>query len=706
MWLRVSELANLIDMSPRTVQAAIKGGKVVARKADGKSYEVDLASLPLDMMARLPEAWRDQATGLTLVEGGNHVDLSPASRAALGRPLTKQERRRSEISSFYHRQDPSMSEAARVAATATTFDVSPSTVRRIVKSVGQQGIFRNDAHPARYANWDPEAVEYLQSWYLSFMKNANVNSKVAAWNAVQAEAAKRGWRIGGRTSAYQILAEIPKLMIKYATGGSRALDNYFYISRDWSKLRPGQIWIGDQHICDFWVVDKSNPEKWTYYRPTIYAWEDGATRCITGLAVDRNYTSDTVLESIRMGIRRFGFFDCTYNDNGSSECAEATVQVIDELLRLSNAKSHMMDISELFRTKDGNYVSEDPDGNVVSIDETVEEWRRKHRRIYANVKNAKAKPIERLFGSIETRMAQNGIPGHVVTPGAPADQEEKEQKLLDWWKKNDMILTLDQFMAELVKGIDEYEHTWHSSLKMTPWQAVQKAIAEGWQAVHPATEDELDFIFLARTRAKVRKGRVVINNIQYIGEDLKTIGGQFADVGLSLHEGETVDIRYSKTDPSVAYAVIPYCANVIRPLRPVEEIDMLDDDAMVNAIRWKRDQMRMVRNVFKSLETPVLKRIETTLTGQVKASIEAASDIIVPLPEPPKAHIPERRKPGQAPSLHASPFDRYRWIIDKQLDGQALDDEEKAYIAEYESAPEYMMQKAYWDNYRRLAEGE
>lgn len=702
MWLSVSELSRLIQMSPRTVQNAIKDRRVDARKKDGKSYEVDLSTLPPDLMSRLPEEWRQQASALTLVEGRNSsLVMSTASQAALGRRLTSRERQKAEIAAFYGRLDPTMLEGQRTAVTATEFGVSTSTVRRIVKDVRENG-FVSDRSVGHGRGWDEEAVQYLQSWYLSFMKNTNVNSKQAAWNAVQVEAKKRGWKIGCRTTAYQLLSEIPQLMVKYALAGSRALDNYFYISRDWSRLKPSQIWIGDQHICDFWVVDKTNPEKWEYYRPTLYVWEDGATRCIAGIAVDKNYTSDTVIESLRMGITRFGFFDCTYNDNGTSECSKAATQVIDELISISGNKSHMMDISELYRTKDGVYVVEDPDGNVVSIDETVEEWQRKHRRIYANVKNAKAKPIERLFGSIESKMAEKGIPGHVVTPDAPADQEEKEQKMIDYWKAHDMILTLDEFMRELVKGIDEYEHTYHSSLKMTPWQAVQKHIADGWRAVRPESQEALDFIFLARTRAKVRKGRVVINGLQYKGEDLKTVVGRFADVGINLHEGEVVDIRYSKSDPSVAYAVIPTSENAIRPLRIIEAIDMLDDDAMVQAMRWKRDQMKMVREVFKSLEVPVVNMISNRLTEQIVSASKEKEKIELPPPEKPKVYVPAKRKREEPEGFHATEFDRYQWLVDKELDGTALTDSELAFMEEYEKAPAFRKQETYWNTYRRF----
>lgn len=706
MWMGISDLSRLLDVSPRTIQLAARRGEVDARKKDSKSWEVNISSLPARLMDRLPERLKAQAGALTPVGASGSRTISAEAQAAFGRPLSPKEKMRAEMARFYNTLGGK--ECARVAATATEFGVSPSTVRRILKDVKENG-FIQATPQGRGRSWDPEAVEYLQGWYLSYIKNTNMDSKAAAWHAVQKKAQEEGWRIGCRSTAYELLDEIPAIMKKYATSGSRALDNYFYISRDWSKLLPGQVWIGDQHICDYWVVDKSDPDNWTYYRPTLYVWEDGATRCVAGLAVDKDYDSGTVIESIRMGITRFGFFDCTYNDNGTSECSKATTQLIDELLVLSSGQSHMKDISELYRTKDGRYVVEDPDGNVVSIDETVQEWQRKHRRIYANVKNAKAKPIERLFSTLETRMSQRGVPGHVVTPGAPADQEEKEQALLDWWKEHDMILTLDGFMRELVSEIDAYEHTVHSSLGKSPWQAVQDHIDAGWRARRPASQEELDFIFLPRLRAKIRKGRVVVDGIQYMGEDLRTVVDGFADVGLVLHEGETVEVRYSREDPSVAYALFPTTAQKIRPLRMVSRVDMLDDTAMEEAIAWKRRQMSVIREVFRGLEQPIAMAMPTQLAAPVREAVEAASRVGLPQEpqEAPVLHVPhEPRAPQQdGGRLHATAYGRYQALTDKELGGMALTDEELAFMESYEADPGYALQAAYWETYRRMAGG-
>ena len=540
----------------------------------------------------------------------------------------------------------------------------------------------------------------IKGYYLSFMKQTNVVSKKAAYDAVVTKATEKGWKIGGRTSAYEILSEIPQILINYAKGGSRALDNFFYIKRDWTSLRPSQVWIGDQHICDFWVVDKSNPDKPHYYRPTLYVWEDGATRCIAGLAVDEDYSSETVLEALKMGIRRFGLFDCTYNDNGTSECSRAVTQVIDDLILLSNGRSQMKDLSELYRTEWGHYVVEDPDGNPVSVTDNPAIWRRDYRRIYANVRNAKAKPIERLFNTIETKMAQRGIPGHVVTLNAPADQNEKEQQILDRQKASDQILTLEQFMVELIRTIDEYERTYHSMLNMSPLEMMRKHISEGWVARRP-DEKDLDFIFLARTQAKIRKGRVMINGTEYMGEELPRAVVGFADVGLTLHEGEMCSLRYDRMDPSRAYAVFPNSPVRIRLLKPVDAISMLDDDLMKEAIGWKRRQMAAVKEIFRTLEIPEADVMEATVSTEIAEAEKKliASDDMAEEPRRTAARIEMRRSRKE---FFSSDYEHYRWCLEELIDGKGLKAEDKTFMGEYEARASYEQEKSIWQALKRM----
>lgn len=695
MWIKIADLARYVNMSTRSIQRYIKDGKISARKVDGKSQEVDLTSIPNDWKSSLPAELKSRL-GLMPIAGALSVQTESRLNT-LGRKLNPTDRLKIEVNSYFNSLDSLMSKGVRTTMTAKYFSISERTVARYLNEIAATGI-PEAKEKERHKNWSVEAESFLTGWYLDFLRQTGKDSKIAAWNAVVKEAAVKGWSIGGRSSAYDILSDIPEIVKKYAIGGNRALDNHFYIARDWSSLRPSQVWIGDQHICDFWVADYSNQDKPIFYRPCLYVWQDGATRMIAGLACDKDsYTSQTVLDALKMGIMRFGFFDCTYNDNGTSECAKATVRVIDELMLLSDGKVSMKDVSELYKGDDGVYRVEDPNGKEVARTLDQKEWHRLHRRIYANVKNAKAKPIERLFGTLEEKMAQRGVPGHVVTPGAPADQEEKEQAELDRLKKNRQILTLDEFMLELAKQIDEYENTYHSSLKMSPKQSLLTHISKGWKAVRPPQED-LEFVFLQRTESKIIKGRVKANGIMYIGEDLKPVVDGYADVGLHLHEGEKVEVRYSEANPDICYAVIPNSVNRIRALKPVKSIDMLDDEAMKAGIEWKRNQMRIIRDFFNALTTPEGIDIKTPYAK----ALENAKKALAEIPEPKETEISVHVPNADIKKSFASHRDHYMHCLELIKDNKNLDAEDISFMSNYEKTDEYLQSKGYWDTYRTL----
>ncbi len=698
MNISVKELAVAVGKSTRTIQLKIKSGEIKAHKINAKEFEIELDSLPTE--------WQEKARAVAYT---TNIQLHAQSQFGIsniiGRPLNVKEKQIFSVSNYFKNLDATISERQRVTNTAVFFGLSVSTVRRCIKKTETGGVIKQP-QIAKNKAWCIEAEQFMKAYYLQLMKDRNINSKMSAYRAVQEEAEKQGWNIGSQASAYRILAEIPTLYINYATGGNRSLDNYFYIARDWSSLKPGQMLVGDQHICDFWVKEIVDGKE-KYYRPTFYVWEDCATRCIAGLAVDKNYTSETVIQALYMAVCRFGFFDCTYNDNGTSECSKATTQIIDELIALSNGQSKMMDISELYKTKDGAYTIEDENGNIVDVVQDLQGWRSKRRRIYAAVKNAKTKPIERLFSTLEMKMSEKGIAGHVVTPNCPADQEEKESMVLEAQKRNGEILTLDEFVSEFVAVIDEYENTVHSSLGTAPIKALNKHIADGWKAKMPENMNDLEFVFMSRRLCKVTKGRIVINNINFIGEDLyNNERGDLVDVGLALHEGEKVEIRYKSDDPARAYAILPNTENQIRALKPVEAIEMLDYDAMQRMIEWKRHNMKVVREAFKKVAYPESIKTSSKIGKQLETAtkqIEMNEEIQAEEKKKALLQIEEKKKVKKK----ILPFfrderDRFKWCLDLIIGGEELSEKDKAFVQAYKMTEDYQEEEIYWETYQRL----
>ncbi|WP_162505183.1 hypothetical protein, partial [Treponema endosymbiont of Eucomonympha sp.] len=139
-------------------------------------------------------------------------------------------------------------------------------------------------------------------------------------------------------------------------------------------------------------------EDGTLFRPKCYLWLDMRTRLVYGVAFERHYNSGTVLRALRLGVEMFGKFGSTYNDNGSSESSEWTDFVIEQLQTYGMKWGG--DAANLYRTEGGKYAVIDDEGSCVELAPDRDAWRKTNRRIFARIKNAKTKPIERFFSSL------------------------------------------------------------------------------------------------------------------------------------------------------------------------------------------------------------------------------------------------------------------------------------------------------------------
>ncbi|MGP1418349.1 MAG: transposase domain-containing protein [Sphaerochaetaceae bacterium] len=721
-YISVKELARIIGKTPRALQLA--KNRYTWRMKDKKSIEFLVASLPEDWQRVIEEAHRLTSDLPVKLSGNLQIrNLEQEGQADLSVFSVRTSERMklaSQIVAKAQRKPRGMSDSKWFAFVGDSFNVSAATVRRAVKSFRNNGEICSTKQE-RGGKWDSEAIAWLRGFYLDATHRYGKVTAQRAYEAVVEKAAEKGWAIGGRTSAYELINGINPLLVSYATGGNRALDNYFYISRDCDRLAPMQIVIGDQHIFDFWVADY---DEGVMFRPQCYCWIDMCTKLVYGIAFDRVYNSGTVKEALRQGINRFGLFDCTYNDNGSSECSKAFTAIADDFIRLQLRNE---DISELYRSGNGSYaVTDDETGEVVDIASSQADWRRKdsefnekHRRIYAQVKNAKAKDIERFFRTLETRLTNRLIPGACATPGASAAQDEVERRRLEQQKDRHQLLTLEEFELAVIDELDRYENRIHGTLKMTPREKIMQKWQLGWRPRWVA-RDISDFMLFDRCRRKVDRGRISIDGHEFIGEDIRaTEGGDIADVGLYRFDGSTLEIRYDKHDYSFAYAITD---RDIRPLMPVDAIAMLDNAAMDDAIAKKRCQMKVLREAFARFTKPigsievrckysdaVRKAIEGKDRAIGRKVIEAAKQLAgnvednVKLME--QADVHRRVDEVEAPPLFMSDWERYAWCCDQMVMHLALDQISMDFMASYKETSEYRENEPYWAIYEKIGGG-
>nr|WP_321265231.1 transposase domain-containing protein [uncultured Sphaerochaeta sp.] len=693
-WITVKAIAKALGKSTRTVQLKIKKDmNIKSRMKDGRSLEIYIGSLPSDWQMKIratsPVVVANRSAVTAMVPSAKTLDASdaPATVANIGAALTDAQRKRLMISAMIKDCPPTLTKTQWIAKVARINGVSISTVRRIENEVAVHGTVQVIRKSGRNTKWDAAAIEYLKSFYLQAMSEIGTCSKSAAWKACQKEAEKKGWSIGSRSSAYTILDDIHHLLVEKAMGGRRALDNYFYIARDLSLLAPFQVVVGDQHIFDYWVADYNTGRIW---RPECYLWLDMKTRLIYGIAFAENhYNATTVRDALRFGLYRFGRPDCTYNDNGSSECSKAITSMVDDLLRDGiNTK----DVTDLYRAPDGTYVIADEDENkVIDLASSAEEWKAKHRRIYANVKNAKTKPIERFFRTLESMLDDKMLPGRCATPGAAAAVDEVERARLEKQKEKCELLSFEQFMTVVVQVLAEYEETKHSTLKMSPRHRLEIDEAEGFKLkkYEPKELYRIELITADRKKAKIQRGRVLVNGIWYQGEELSASGSDLLDTGLWSHDGEYVEVRYSKYT-GLCYAIVKGEA---RKLEPVKKIEMLDEVSMVEAMCDKNRQIRAVTEVFNAI-TKSIGSVKYTATED-----ETSQDQAPISPEKESTEEKEFRKALPFLPLHHTSWERYQWCLDIIIAGCPLSEKDKNWARNYRESSEYEEYLEFWTNY-------
>jgi len=564
--------------------------------------------------------------------------------------------------------------------------VSVSTVKRHIIWIRANGYQPKEHKPRPLQAWDAEALAFFKQFYLKVSREAGRCTVRNAYQQTLIAAARNGWKIGSEQSAYVHAREIHAALKLYVKGGSRALDNMFYIARDLAGLRPFQIVVGDQHRFDFWVTD----DQGVYFRPECYLWLDMRTRLVYGIAFDRNYNTRTVLRALKQGVMRFGKFESTYNDNGSGEKSAVADYTIEQL---QNYGMKFCDECDLYRTETGAYVVEGADGKMVNVARSRSEWKKQNRRIYANVKNAKTKPIERFFSTLEQILRDMITPGLVIDAVSDAATEEESSRRLQWQKDNGYILPFEEFVYRVLDAINAYEQRTHGTLQRSPMAELEHAVkVEGWRP-SKIKENDIKYLFLERGHAIVRDGRVTLAKRQFIGPDLTQDMLRKNRGNLAGLNRQKVELRYDPENLDDGIWAIDPRNNEAVALTPVTPIPMLDDKAASTALEWKRRNMKAVSETYRDMTNDAqLTLFEPQKFKELGESKAAAAMI----PEAP-AISPEEFSAQVAAKITVEPKirerqkhvflterDRYESLFTMIIKNEKVSAADRAFMAEYE----------------------
>jgi putative transposase len=540
--------------------------------------------------------------------------------------------------------------------------------------------------------WDPEALEYMSGIYIKAIREGGDASKVFAYQAVIAKAKETGWRVGSSSSAYEHLGKLNALLEKYARGGNRALDNVFYILRQYKDLEPFECIVGDQHRFDFWVHDR---ELDRVLRMEGYFWLDLRTRAPYGISIADRYNSYMIGLAMRMGIKHWGKFQTAYTDNGKPETSKYTNSILNDLRAYGMQE---LDISELYKTNDGYAIEGNEECEVIDVVSTSQAWHR-HARPY----NAKAKLIERFFQTIERILLDLGVPGLVRELKGTSEEKALSDKRLKRLKEENKLLTPEEFTLKVFDSIDMYLHRRHSALKRSPMDEILYAVKNEGFTPRMMVESELDFVLMARDTRSVNRGRIHINNELYEGISL--------DHGLwDIKDGTRVEVRFDIYEDNVI-AIRPDGAAV--QLRRVPESSMKDKNLTSELMQWKREMIAKVKEQYKKLTAPIPGIIEysahTKAALNLKKAVKKAEpkmtdreyresvDRIVA-----ESSQPVRPKPMMLKRpVFTAEHDYYKWCVEAELNGYALPEQDIKFMGAYEAKMEES-ERIHWEEFRKF----
>ncbi|MDR2186370.1 MAG: Mu transposase C-terminal domain-containing protein [Treponema sp.] len=626
-------------------------------------------------------------------------------------------RRKVEVYEDWIRKPAGVPVLVYEAQLAAKHGISVSTVRRYAADISVHG-----CHPRikpgqgrRVYAWDGEALDFLKAFYLAARRDAGHCTMLNAYRKTLEAARIKGWRVGSEQSAYTHLRDIHSLLITYAAGGSRALDNIFYAARDLSRLAPMQVIVGDQHVFDYWVVYEGK-----YIRPQCYLWLDMRTRLVYGIAFEPGaYNHRTVTRALKMGIVRFGKFGSTYNDNGTAERSARIDHLVNALQTYGMA---YRDRAELYHTQGGDYAVEDADGSLAATVSNLQEWRRQHRRMYARVKNAKAKPVERFFYTLEILLSDMLLPGYVRDIAAPAAEDEEAERRLAWQKDRGCLLSYEEFAGKVKEAVQRYEHRRHAGLKRSPQEELLYAREkEGWE---PSRIDPGDIrhIFLESGKRVVKGNRIQIAGINYLGPDLTRDMIRENRHNLAGLSGLKVDVYYDPDDLDAgAWAVDPRTGETIF-LTPEDRINPFNNGDLSRQLESKRGNMRTVSASFREaaaaagrvLTSPEYKpQIEAekaakkalkTKTARKAVTAAMSEEDFTAAVAVANRLVQEQGERAKRQAVYSTPLKRYQAMLDCILRGEDLSPRDRLFKAGYESRMGEA-EKVRWDVYVNLNQG-
>lgn len=316
--------------------------------------------------------------------------------------------------------------------------------------------------------------------------------------------------------------KLPEAVVALMRYGEKALtDKYIpYIERLYDDLQANDVWIADNHTFDFITYCENNAQK--THRMYLTAFLDAKSGVLVGWNLTEQPDSHSTLLALRHAIKRFGLPKSVYFDNGS-----------EFLTHDIGGRGH--------RTRKTWNADDIPPTILQLLDITM------HNAI---VRNAKAKPIERTFGTLKnhiSRVIETFCGGTII----------ERPESLKYKLKYGIVPEDDQIRAALEVLIDgdfnvsEYggkERKYKSMSRIDVWNESIK-----YTKFRDAKDEDLSLLLARTTRyQKIKRNGVYIElageKLWYSAEDAWKYQGEEVYVRYDPAEYKTVRVYDKATD--------------------------------------------------------------------------------------------------------------------------------------------------------------
>lgn len=477
MWLIVNEVADLLEVSDRTIRTRIYEGQFKAReiksnqvgRRGGKTYQIHISSLPPEARRKYienimsgkinkPEKPKPNATSdhtgavpLILTEyikrfGSEAVDAAIQIEKAI-----------QDIEGTSNRIELGQ----RAKHWANHFEVDERTLRnwrRDYAAEGLVGLLRKEREDKGNRQSTCNAViDRLKVVYL----DKNRVTLKEAYKQVQSEAkqtgpetctkchyeesctdmAGNGWKIGSYKTALRIINELEYGELKRYRGGLQECraDAMPKGRVDFTKYQINERWVSDHHVCDFYCVDENG----YLARPQLTIWQDFRSRVVTGLALSFQGNARTIGLAFAHGIL---------------PKPDSQIKGIPKEVLMDNGKDYRSHYLGQPEKVTGNHEFTTEMRGLFSI--------LKIQSHYCKPYSPWGKPCESFFKTFKIQFSVH-MPGY--TNGSPDTRPENLEKDLKKLKAEGKIMTIPQAYEMILNWIiNDYHNNIHSELGDSP----------------------------------------------------------------------------------------------------------------------------------------------------------------------------------------------------------------------------------------------